>query len=100
MTTFLLSRISVISLLKHFQTICGPMFRAFLNVFKQSVGGLCLGRLNAMILAYYTSILCMFRRLKAVHKVFILTRILYLCMIFLLVLNDVLFMVFVFLVRR
>jgi hypothetical protein len=57
--------------------------------------GPCLGRLmclnNAMILAFYTSILCMFRCLKAVHKVFILTRILYLCMIFLLVLNDVLF---------
>jgi hypothetical protein len=53
--------------------------------------GPCLGRLNAMILAFCTSTLCMFRRLKAVHKVFILTRILYLCMIFLLVLSDVLF---------
>jgi hypothetical protein len=53
--------------------------------------GPCLGHLNAMILAFYTSTLCMFRRLKAVHKVFILTRIFYLCVIFLLVLNDVLF---------
>jgi hypothetical protein len=53
--------------------------------------GPCLGRLNVVILAFCTSTLCMFRLLKAVHKVFILTRILYLCMIFLLVLSDVLF---------
>jgi hypothetical protein len=31
-----------------------------------------------MILAYFTSVLCMFRRLKAVHKVFILARMIFL----------------------
>jgi hypothetical protein len=54
MTTFLLSRISVLYLLKYFQTICGPVFRAFK----------CYDTCFLVL-----STLCMFRRFKTVHGI-------------------------------